>query len=242
MFQSTGIIDWIVDGVERIAMHHDIARLSVVQGGEGIVHRFDPINWPVNRPKDISRHRQPMQKMAGPIGFNHQKAKPRGHIIGGKNIAGDGQSPKGILVGKGRVRLIFIGPFNEIIVDIIPSNQSFAICCGKDDSTLAHPVGFFVSVKPVIARNHRPRFIQNAKMLEMHGPTVADFNVIFVGVKSNGDPVLHLERAFIGNELAAIKHHPLAGRPGRGDPAVFGLDDQAIPEVEGLAIGGQQHR
>ena len=97
-------------------------------------------------------------------------------------------------------------------------------------------------MKPVIARNHRPRSTQNAKMLEMYGPAVADFNVIFVGVKGNGDPVLHLERAFIGNELTAIKHHPLAGRPGRGDLAVFGLDDQAITEVEGLAIGGQQHR
>jgi len=41
--------------------------------------------------------------------------------------------------------------------------------------------------------------------------------------------------------LTAIKHHPLAGRPWGGDAAIFRLYNQAIPELEGLAIGRQQH-
>ena len=42
------IVDWLTDGIERIALHHDIARLAVVEGGEGAVHGLDPVNWPVD--------------------------------------------------------------------------------------------------------------------------------------------------------------------------------------------------
>jgi len=48
MLQNAGIVDWLTDGIERIALHHDIARLAVVEGGEGAVHGLDPVNWPVD--------------------------------------------------------------------------------------------------------------------------------------------------------------------------------------------------
>lgn len=48
MLQNARIVDWLTDGIERIALHHDIARLAVVEGGEGAVHGLDPVNWPVD--------------------------------------------------------------------------------------------------------------------------------------------------------------------------------------------------
>ena len=48
MFQDAWIVDWLIDGVERIALHHNIAGLAVVERGEGAVHRLNAINWPVD--------------------------------------------------------------------------------------------------------------------------------------------------------------------------------------------------
>ena len=54
MIQDARIVDWLIDGVKRVALYHDIARLAVVKRGEGAVHRFDPIYRPVDRTKDIA--------------------------------------------------------------------------------------------------------------------------------------------------------------------------------------------
>ncbi|MGA0924442.1 MAG: hypothetical protein ACO3R6_08130, partial [Lutimaribacter sp.] len=127
----------------------------------------DPFDIALNRAENIVRYRKPADKMALPIGFDHDKVKPRCNADCLENFVRDAEPGKGKLVGKIWVWVVFICPFHRTIIDIVAGNCGAVMRRGQHQPGGAHPFGFVIALKPVIAQNQAAGAAQNGKMAKL---------------------------------------------------------------------------
>ena len=222
--------------MERIAQKREAARTAIVEIGKSRINAFDPVDTSVKRAEHITDHGKPVDKMTRTIGFDHNEIEPVGHIVGGENIACNRQAAKGKLRTINWSRIMFVRPFDKVVVAVIACKNAFRVRQGQNDPTLAQAIHLVIPVKPMVARDQIARARQNTEMLELAGAVIPDFDVIGVCVKANTDTACHWYILLVRDQLTSVNHHTLTATAGRRDPTVLRLVDKAVSDVKGKTV------
>jgi len=170
--------------------------------------------------------------MTRPMGLDHNIAEPRGHLTRQKDITADRQGAERILAAVVRRGVLFVGPFDKAIVDIVPADHARRVLCRKDQPGRADAVLDRIPLKEVVPRDDIILPRQQRKMAKAGGTVVADLNVIGVAVDRDRGPVRHVQGILGGQELATVHEHPLTAPPDRRDTAILRARDKAVPHME----------
>ena len=78
---------------------------------------------------------------------------------------------------------MFVRQLNEVIIDVIPSDDGFAVGQREDYTAKTYTICRLIPMKPVIASHQIAGPCQHTKMLKQSRTIVADFHVVCIGIE-----------------------------------------------------------
>ena len=218
--------------MEGVLAEVDDAVAARIEGGEGVVHPFDPVDIAVERAEDIADDGQAMDVMARPARRDHQPAEMRGDVVHGEDVAGDGEAAEGEAAAEGGLGVMFVRPFDEAVVDVIAGEQRLHIGRGQHDAGPSGAIGRIIALEEMVAHKEMPGAPHDGEGRETDDAVATDLGVVGVDVQRNRGAVLCGEVEFVRLELAGIDHQALTARADGGDAPVARAVEDAIVDPE----------
>lgn len=239
MFDHSWVRYRLADPVERVGTEFDIHHSAKIHTGIGRIDMFDPINRPIQGFKHVADDMQAVNKRPCPMRFDHDPIELICHVIARERVPRNRQTTKRKANPKFWILVVFVRPLDKVVINIVASDQRFAIRLGDDHAALADTVSFIISVEPVVANNCATGPTQNTKVLEPNGPIVTNFCVICIGVEPDGNPVFNWNWLLVRDKLAPVNLQPLTALMRRCDATVKRSVDIAICDLERHACFGK---
>ena len=175
--------------------------------------------------------------MARAIGLQHDPGKVRGCIIHSEDVTCNCKAAKGVFTGEVRRGVMFIGPLDERVIDIVTGNNGLHVRIGQNQTGYAWPIRDVVTLEPVVADNQVAISVQDHRCPKPLETAITDLGVVCINIETQTYAVRCRRRLFIGSEVTPIKLKILASAAMARNTTMLGFGDKTILEVECLARG-----